>query len=52
MKDINEKRTKCEVWTRCVGYLRPVSQFNDAKVSEYLDRKPYQIKLDKKNKVC
>jgi len=31
-------RTKCEVWSRCCGYLRPVSQFNEGKTEEFKDR--------------
>jgi len=28
----------CEVYSRVVGYLRPVAQWNDAKQSEFRDR--------------
>ena len=35
----NEERTHCEVWTRVMGYYRPVSAFNKGKKSEYKDRK-------------
>lgn len=37
-----EERTRCEVWTRCMGYLRPVSYFNAGKQSEYRDRKCFR----------
>ena len=30
-----EKRTKCEVYSRVVGYLRPVSQFNKGKKAHH-----------------
>ncbi len=33
---------KTEVWTRVMGYHRPVSQFNDGKKSEYADRIPFE----------
>jgi anaerobic ribonucleoside-triphosphate reductase len=33
-----KKRTKCDKVTRCVGYLRPVSQMNDGKQEEVKDR--------------
>lgn len=33
-----------EVWTRVVGYLRPVKNFNKGKKAEYRERKPYVIK--------
>jgi len=32
---------ECEVYSRVVGYLRPVSQWNDGKQAEYQDRKPF-----------
>lgn len=41
-KDIelkDEERTRCEIWTRVMGYYRPVSAFNRGKQSEYFDRK-------------
>lgn len=31
-------RVPCEVYSRVVGYLRPVAQWNDAKQQEYADR--------------
>lgn len=27
----NEERTKCEVWTRVMGYHRPIDSFNVGK---------------------
>ena len=33
-----EQRQQCEVYTRVMGYFRPVSHFNKGKVSEYEDR--------------
>lgn len=36
-------RTKCQVFSRVVGYYRPVSQWNDGKVSEFKDRKEFKI---------
>jgi anaerobic ribonucleoside-triphosphate reductase len=35
----DEERTKCEIWTRVMGYHRPVSEFNRGKKSEYYSRK-------------
>lgn len=32
------KRTKCEIWSRVCGYLRPTSKWNDGKKSEFDDR--------------
>ena len=37
------KRPKCEVYSRVVGYLRPVSQYNKGKQVEYRKRKPFSI---------
>ncbi len=39
------KTTKCEVYSRIVGYLRPVDQWNDGKQSEYKDRKLFDKKI-------
>lgn len=38
----NSKRTKCEVWTRVMGYHRPVSQYNVGKKSEFYSRIYFQ----------
>ena len=35
----DSERTKTEVWTRCMGYHRPVSEFNRGKKSEFYERK-------------
>lgn len=35
----DEERTKCEIWTRVMGYHRPVSEFNRGKKEEYYQRK-------------
>ena len=40
---INSNRTKCEVYSRVVGYLRPVQQWNAGKQSEYTDRKTFNL---------
>lgn len=34
----DEERTRCEVWTRVMGYHRPVSAFNRGKQSEHAER--------------
>jgi len=34
----DEERQPCEIWTRVMGYHRPVSSFNRGKQSEYADR--------------
>lgn len=33
----------CEVWSRIVGYFRPVDQWNKGKKNEYRDRTPYTL---------
>ncbi|AUG02721.1 MULTISPECIES: anaerobic ribonucleoside-triphosphate reductase [Pseudomonas] len=32
------QRQRCEVWTRVMGYHRPVSAFNPGKQSEHRER--------------
>ena len=39
----DEERQPCEVWTRVMGYFRPVSEFNIGKKSEYAERKCFNI---------
>ena len=34
----DEERQPCEVWTRVMGYHRPVSEFNKGKKSEFYSR--------------
>lgn len=33
-----DERTRCEVWTRVMGYHRPVTSFNKGKQSEHRQR--------------
>ena len=33
-----DERQRCEVWTRVMGYHRPVSEFNAGKKSEHAAR--------------
>jgi ribonucleoside-triphosphate reductase len=35
-------RTKCEVYSRVVGYLSPTKQWNPGKKSEFDDRQEYE----------
>ena len=37
------ERTKCEVWSRVCGYLRPVQQWNEGKEAEFHDRKTFKL---------
>lgn len=36
------ERTRCEVWTRVMGYHRPVSSFNVGKKSEHKERQHFR----------
>ena len=36
-------RQKCEIYSRCVGYMRPVNQWNIGKKQEFKDRKVYDL---------
>lgn len=40
----DEERQRCEIWTRVMGYFRPVSEFNIGKKSEYAERKSFSEK--------
>ena len=37
----DEERTRCEVWTRVMGYHRPVTSFNTGKKSEHRERRHF-----------
>lgn len=39
LEEHKEERSKCECWSRCMGFLRPVSFFNIGKKSEFKERK-------------
>ncbi|MCQ2913654.1 MAG: anaerobic ribonucleoside-triphosphate reductase [Alphaproteobacteria bacterium] len=43
----DEERQPCEVWTRVMGYFRPVSDFNLGKKSEYAERKCFKEQIAK-----
>lgn len=42
----NTKRQKCEVFTRIVGYMRPIDQWNAGKAEEFKDRKMFCANCD------
>lgn len=44
MKKKIPTRQKCEIYSRVVGYIRPISQWNPGKISELEDRKVFKIK--------
>ncbi|MNR89032.1 anaerobic ribonucleoside triphosphate reductase [compost metagenome] len=35
----DDERQPCEIWTRVMGYHRPVSSFNKGKQSEFHERR-------------
>ncbi len=37
----DEERQRCEVWTRVMGYHRPVTSFNPGKRSEHAERRHF-----------
>jgi anaerobic ribonucleoside-triphosphate reductase len=39
----NNDRTACEVFSRIVGYIRPVQNWNDGKVAEFALRQEYKV---------
>jgi len=43
MENENNKRTKCQRVTRCVGYFRPIDQMNEGKQAEVEDRKLFDV---------
>lgn len=42
-----KKTISCEVYSRVVGYLRPVNQWNRGKQQEFNDRKTFDMKIKK-----
>ena len=40
----DKERQLCEIWTRVMGYHRPVSEFNKGKKAEFANRKTFTEK--------
>ncbi|WP_213177716.1 anaerobic ribonucleoside-triphosphate reductase [Cyanobium sp. M55B138] len=38
----DSERTRCEIWTRVMGYHRPVSAFNAGKRAEHDERRYFK----------
>ena len=38
----DNERQKCEIWTRVMGYYRPIEKYNLGKRSEYKERKCFK----------
>lgn len=45
MASTKTKRTRCEVYSRVVGYLRPINQWNEGKRAEFSDRLTFDKQL-------
>lgn len=39
----SKERTRCEIWSRVMGYHRPVSEWNLGKKQEFNGRKYYEV---------
>lgn len=39
----DSERTRCEIWTRVMGYHRPISSFNIGKQGEAAERKYFKV---------
>jgi len=48
---MTEVKVPVECYTRCVGYFRPVSQFNVGKKEEHRERVYYKLPEEVKNEV-
>jgi anaerobic ribonucleoside-triphosphate reductase len=42
------KKVPCEVYSRIVGYFRPIRNWNKGKRQEFAERKEYEIKVKAK----
>lgn len=38
----DSERTRCEIWTRVMGYHRPITSFNPGKQSEHRERRYFR----------
>jgi len=41
-----KQRTKCEVYSRIVGYIRPIKNWNEGKLEEFRSRKLFDVGQD------
>lgn len=54
-KELEAKRTRCVVYTRVMGYMRPVESFNIGKTGEHKERVMFEetrCKHDLKRVAC
>ncbi len=52
LKKLQDKRTKCTVWTRVMGYHRPTDSFNTGKKGEHSERKQFKENCHNHLKNC
>ena len=52
VKLTDEERQPCEVWTRVMGYHRPVQSFNTGKKGEFEERVCFTEKAVAKHQSC
>ena len=48
LQNLQEKRTRCIVYTRVMGYHRPVESFNIGKKGEHAERVKFEEKKNKR----
>lgn len=48
LQNLQEKRTRCIVYTRVMGYHRPVEGFNLGKKGEHAERVKFEEKKNKR----
>ncbi len=51
-ENLQDKRTRCEVWTRVMGYHRPTSHFNIGKKSEHYSRQHFSEGATANSQFC
>jgi anaerobic ribonucleoside-triphosphate reductase len=49
---LQSQRTRCEVWTRVMGYHRPVDNFNVGKKAEHYSRNHFSEQATINSKFC
>ena len=49
---LSKQRTRCEIWTRVMGYHRPVSHFNLGKKAEHCSRQHFQETASSNSEFC
>ena len=42
----SERKVPCEVYSRIVGYLRPIQNWNKGKQQEFADRRTYEVQTN------